>query len=131
MLIRKLIITCGRHVSRFCQLESELPSHNLLISSDKWSSHQLGWHTVAEHSFLAPTAALLFSLLFSCFSIVTLHMCFFTLILLNYISKQTLKATIFISKNHLHSVIYFLQVCTYNIPKVSKDFLFQKNSNFK
>lgn len=52
MLICKLIITCGRHVSRFCQLESELHSHNLLISSDKWSSHQVGWHTVTEHSLL-------------------------------------------------------------------------------
>lgn len=52
MLICKLIITCGTHVSGFWQLKSELQSHNLLISSDKWSTHHVGLHTVTEQSLL-------------------------------------------------------------------------------
>ncbi len=51
MLTCKLIITCGRHVSGFWQLESELHSHNLLISSDKWSTHRgiAHCHTALAH----------------------------------------------------------------------------------
>lgn len=92
MLTCKLIITCGRHVSGFWKLESELHSHNLLISSDKWSTHHVGLHTVTQHSFTySPRAALLFFLslilLFSCVSAVTLLVNFLALFLFNYISK--------------------------------------------
>ncbi len=51
MLTCKLIITCGRHVSGFWQPESKLHSHNLLISSDKWSTHRgiAHCHTALAH----------------------------------------------------------------------------------
>lgn len=72
--------------------QSKLHSHSLLISSDKWSTHHVGLHTVTQHSLTySQRAALLFFLsiilLLPCFSAVTLvH--FLPLILFNYISKQ-------------------------------------------